>query len=177
MSRLVPFAIGIPLFAPAVARAWCFTAEAEAEIEAPYDVVFDVIIDVAAYPDWNAYILSVTPATADLTVVGTEFSIEVDQPFRLLNTISAEEVVSVQLPDGDNASLVYAYDGPLKLLLGSPARIQTFEAIDEDTTYYHTEETFCTVLLPLLPLWSTQEGFEIMTEALSLEASARYGSG
>ena len=66
----------------------CFTSvRAERIIDAPYDLVFDTIVDTASYPEWNPYIIDVSP-NVDISVVGTEFVLTVDQPFELFHTQS-----------------------------------------------------------------------------------------
>ena len=152
----------------------CFSVRAERIIDAPYDLVFDVIVDTASYPEWNPYIIEVTP-DVDISVVGTEFVLTVDQPFQLFHTESPEKTSEVLLPDGQRAKLVYGYNDPLLAgLVGSPQRIQRFEAVSPTRTRYQTEETFCTYLLPLLPLPSVQTGVVLQTLALEREAEARY---
>jgi hypothetical protein len=152
----------------------CFTARAERIIDAPYDLVFDTIVDTASYPEWNPYIIDVTP-DVDISVVGSEFVLTVDQPFELFHTESPEKTSAVLLPDGKRAKLVYGYNDPLTAaLVGYPQRIQSFEALSSTRTYYRSEETFCTFLLPLLPLPSVQTGVWLQTLALEREAEARY---
>jgi hypothetical protein len=155
----------------------CYTARAQAVIDAPYDVVFDTIVDTASYPDWNPYIVKVTPPV-DVSEVGAEFVLQVDQPYQLFDTESPEKTLRVQLPDGQRALLVYGYNDPLLAgLVGNPERIQRFEALSPTQTSYVTEERFCTYLLPLLPLASVQTGFRRQTEALKVEAEDRYEAG
>ena len=152
----------------------CVTVRAERIIDAPYDLVFDTIVDTASYPEWNPYIIEVTPAV-DISEVGTEFVLTVDQPFQLFHTESPEKTTAVILPDGKRAQLVYAYNDPLLAgLVGTPQRIQTFDALSPTRTRYQTEEKFCTYLLPLLPLASVQTGVWLQTLALEQEAEARY---
>jgi hypothetical protein len=152
----------------------CFTVRAERVIDAPYDLVFDTIVDTASYPEWNPYIIEVTPA-ADISVVGTEFVLTVDQPFELFHTESPEKTTQVLLPNGRRATLVYGYNDPLfGPLVGFPQRIQGFEALSPTRTRYTSEQAFCTYLLPLLPLASVQTGVWLQTLALEEEAEARY---
>lgn len=152
----------------------CFTARAERIIDAPYDLVFDTIVDTASYPDWNPYVIDVNP-DVDISVVGAEFVLTVDQPFELFHTESPEKTSAVVLPDGRRAKLVYGYNDPLlAALVGYPQRVQTFEALSPARTRYKSEETFCTYLLPLLPLASVQTGVWLQTLALEEEAEARY---
>ncbi len=152
----------------------CYTARAERIIDAPYDLVFDTIVDTASYPDWNPYIIEVNP-DVDISVVGTEFVLTVDQPFELFHTESPEKTTEVVLPNGRRAKLVYGYNDPLLApLVGFPERIQRFEALSPTRTRYQSEETFCTYLLPLLPLASVQTGVWLQTLALEQEAEARY---
>jgi hypothetical protein len=152
----------------------CFTARTERIIDAPYDLVFDTIVDTASYPEWNPYVIEVTP-DVDISVVGTEFVLTVDQPFELFHTESPEKTTEVLLPNGRRAKLVYGYNDPLLApLVGYPQRIQRFDALSPTRTRYQSEETFCTYLLPLLPLASVQTGFWLQTLALETEAEARY---
>lgn len=166
------------LLTPADAQALappCVTVRAERIIDAPYDLVFATIVDTASYPDWNPYVLEVTPNEIDVTVVGAKFVLTVDQPFELFHTQSPETTVDVMLPDGDEALLVYGYDDPLLApLVGNPERIQRVQARGRNRTYYETVETFCTYLLPLLPLASVQAGFSLQAAALEVEAEARF---
>ena len=79
------------------------------------------------------------------------------------------------LPDVQHAKLVYGYNDPLLAgLVGAPQRIQRFDAVSPTRTRYQSEETFCTYLLPLLPLPSVQTGVWLQTLALEEEAEARY---
>ena len=176
-SSVVPVCVLASLLTASHAHALkppCFTVRAERIIDAPYDLVFDVVVDTASYPEWNPYIIEVTP-DVDISVVGTEFTLTVDQPFQLFHTESPEKTSEVLLPDGQRAKLVYGYNDPLLGgLVGSPQRIQRFEAVSPTRTRYQSEETFCTYLLPLLPLPSVQTGVVLQTLALEQEAEARY---
>lgn len=159
---------------PAQAEWPCVTIRAQTVIDAPYDLVFDTIVDTASYPEWNPYIIKVTPASTDVSQVGSEFVLTVDQPFQLFHTESPEKTIRVELPGGGRALLVYGYNDALAPLVGNPERIQRFTALSEAQTRYETEEKFCTLLLPLLPLLSVQTGFQLQTLALKREAERRF---
>lgn len=51
---------------------------------------------------------------------------------------------------------------------------RSYRNVTATRTRYETEETFCTLLLPLLPLASVQTAFQLQTVALKLEAERRY---
>jgi len=73
----------------------------------PAGAPHDVIVDTASYPEWNPYIIDVSP-DVDISVVGIEFVLTVDQPFQLFHTESPEKTSEVLLPDGRRAKLVSA---------------------------------------------------------------------
>lgn len=152
----------------------CVTVRASATINAPYDLVFDTVVDTASYPEWNPYVIEVSPPGVDVSEVGAELVLTVDQPFQLFHTESPEKTTRVELPDSGSALLVYAFNDPLAALVGNPERVQRVTALSATRTRYETEETFCTFLLPLLPLASVQTGFQLQTVALKLEAERRY---
>lgn len=151
----------------------CAVVEVETYIDAPYELVFETIVQTDGYPDWNPYILAVTPAV-DLSEVGVEFVLTVDQPSQVVHTESPESTFDVKLPADGEAMLAYGFNSPLAPLVGNPVRYQYFQALQADRTYYRTQEEFCSVLLPLLPLADVEQGFSLQAEALKAEAERRY---
>lgn len=152
-------------------------ARAEIEILAPVQLVWDVMIDVAAYPQWNPFVVRIE-ATPPI-VPGSAMRLEVRWSHGGV-TISPERVMSADPPaerDGIvRASLVYRFDGALHaawLVRGS--RLQELEsAPGSAVTRYRTSETFSGALARFVPLADVQDGFERHAAALKQRAESLY---
>lgn len=177
MRNYTAILLGALFSAGAWAQEDCVTIQSSKVMFAPFEVVYDTIIDAESYPDWNPYITSTIPSNPDLTNVGEQFVLVVQQPLSNETIFSPEIVTDVQLPDDGFASLTYAFDSPVAAALGNPARNQDVSEILSFVTFYETSETFCGPLVPLLPLDDVQAGFDLQTEALAGESFTRFLKG
>lgn len=142
--------------------------ESELDIDAPIDRVWAILVDVAAYREWNPFVIRVD-ADGDPCAVGTRMRFVVRWSTGGTAT-SVEEVVGCAAPMSGHASWSYAYRGPLATLgLVRGTRTQTLEAVG-DRTIYRSVEPFSGALLAFVPLAAVRDGFERQARALRARA-------
>ncbi|MEM9812462.1 MAG: hypothetical protein AAF913_07320 [Pseudomonadota bacterium] len=166
--------IGLAVMTAGQASAtFCLRAEAETFIDAPTTIVFETIVDVAAYPDWNPFILSVEPEGVDIAEEGASFDLIVAGP-RGGQIRTPEQTTLVMAPatSADGGMISYAFAGRGARLLGFPERSQIVTPIGSDQTFYETSERFCGIGATFAFLFA-QAGFDAQTAALRVEAERR----
>lgn len=142
--------------------------ETEIEIGAPIERVWAILVDVAAYREWNPFVVRVE-TDGDPCVVGTKMRFLVR--WSTGGTArSVEQIEVCEPPFGDRATWTYGYRGPLASLgLVRGSRTQSLERVG-DRTRYRSVEPFEGLLLRFVPLDAVRDGFA--RQALALRARA-----
>lgn len=162
---------------PSTASAeFCKKARVSTEINAPARVVYQTITDVAAYPDWNPFILRIEPYGVDITKEGAEFDLIVPSPLGFGILRSPEKTVVALAPNLFRSGGIIRYQSTIASAeqLGGPVRAQILTKLSANTTLYETEESFCGAFADFSYEFAL-EGFEAQTEALKVEAERRAG--
>lgn len=147
--------------------------EVELDIDAPIERVWAILVDVAAYREWNPFVIRVG-ADGDPCAIGTRMRFVVRWSTGGTAT-SIEEVVGCAAPAAGHASWSYAYRGPLATLgLVRGTRTQTLDAVG-DRTIYRSVEPFGGALLAFVPLAAVRDGFERQARALRARAERARG--
>ncbi len=151
-------------------------AEASIDIHAPINLIWKIMTDLAAYGEWNPFIVRVVAPVGPPSV---------GMPLRLhvrwhngRGVISPEIIARHEAPSADSegretATLAYRYTGwPHRLGLVRGTRVQTVEQVAGSLARYVTREEFHGWLKVLVPLASVQDGFERHAWALKARAEA-----
>jgi hypothetical protein len=145
-------------------------AEATAQIDAPIEVVWRVMTDLAAYPEWNPFVVSIDAKEAPR--LGSRMKLHVRWSDGGTAT-SDEEVTQLDQPSGGRATFAYRFTGPLDALgLVKAVRVQALEQSAGGPTIYTTREEFGGLLTRFLPLAKVQDGFERHARALKARAES-----
>jgi hypothetical protein len=141
-------------------------AEATVEIAAPLEIVWRAMTDLAAYAEWNPFIVRVE-APGGPPDVGTVMRFTVRWG-RGGGARSVERVTTFEPPTEKRraAAFAYRFTGPLDAL--GLVRGVRWQRLREESgrVRYHTEEEFTGLLTAFLPLKKVQDGFERHAEAL-----------
>lgn len=148
------------------------TVKASTTIHAPIEKVWEILTDTASYPDWNPFVVKITPTTKP--DVGTLMTFTV----RWISgggTTSKELVTGFHPPktseDGTKATWLYSYQGlaaTIYMIRGH--RTQTLTALSEDVTRYDAQEVFTGWGSFLVPFKKVKQGFE--AQGAGLKAAA-----
>jgi hypothetical protein len=163
-----------PTLLPTIAAMPAATASARTEIHAPIELVWQIMTDVAAYPQWNPFIVRIDAPKGPLAVgqalrlhVRWEDGGDVVSP----EVITRSEAPSQDGAGGKTATLAYRYVGlPHRLHLVRGTRLQTLEQLPGQPTVYSTHEEFTGFLVALMPLRKVRAGF--VRHAAALRARA-----
>ncbi len=135
---------------------------AEITIQAPLEKVWNILEDFEHYHEWNYF----CPKVQTTKVVGEPFVMTVYmKPGK--KPIIQKEVFSDYEP---RKAVGWSLDWGVWL---KTHRIQTLEAIDENTTHYFTEDKFWGWLTPLVMFLyrqDVQRGFDFVAKALKAKA-------
>lgn len=142
---------------------------ASIDIAAPIDVVWEVMMDVAAYPEWNPFVVRADTSTPP--AVGNPIVLHV----RWANgkgTVSPERITVIEPPTDGRATLAYVYEGwPAKLGLIRGTRWQRLTATSEGTRY-HTVEDFSGPFVSWAGPGRVSNGFRRHAEGLKARAES-----
>ena len=161
-----------------------FIAKAETLINASIDLVWSINLDLAAYKDWNPFIVSVTNIPPQLTV-GSEITLHVKFANGTKST-SQETVTDLVPPCVDpsmggvrRAVFAYKYSGLLPAVgIIEGTRFQYLEQQPgSKETLYRTEEQFTGPGAVFVPLAQVQDGFQRHAIALRDRAQAFSKAG
>lgn len=154
-----------------------FIAKAETLINASIDLVWSINLDLAAYKDWNPFIVSVTHIPPHL-VVGSEITLHVRFADGTKGT-SQETVTELVPPRAEcygvrRAVFAYKYSGLLPAVgVVEGTRFQCLEQQPgSEETLYRSEEQFTGPGAVLVPLAQVQDGFQRHAIALRHRAQA-----
>lgn len=147
------------------------SAQTSIAINAPIERVWQVMTDVAAYPQWNPFVVNID-AAGDVTMQGTAMKFTV----KWLDggTATSQEIVTeAQVPYADSkgvkhAHWAYVFNSWLhRFGLVHAIRHQWLEQQPGSITIYRTEEVFTGLLKKFIPLAKVQDGFERQAKALA----------
>jgi hypothetical protein len=163
-------------------------AQAAIQINSSIAIIWAILLDVAAYKDWNPFIVDVTDVHPPGQVaVGTEFTLHVQYSDGTSST-SVEKVTELTAPSTgevncncSKAVLAYKYSGLVASLgVVKGTRYQWLEqdfgnggggGISEPTNY-RTEEAFTGSGAVLVPQAQVEDGFKRMAVALKKRAES-----
>ena len=144
------------------------TLHASADIDAPAERVWRVVTDFARYPEWNPFIVR---ASGEQRVGG-----------RLELTITAPDVRAVTFRpivlDLEPGRLI-RWKGKLWIPgLFDGRHALTVEPLDGGRSRFTTHEEVSGILVPILGkvMRASQQGFELMTEALGRRVAEQAGA-
>jgi len=144
------------------------TLHASADIDAPAERVWRVVTDFARYPEWNPFIVR---AAGEQRVGG-----------RLELTITAPDVRAVTFRpivlDLEPGRLI-RWKGKLWIPgLFDGRHALTVEPLDGGRSRFTTHEEVSGILVPILGkvMRASQQGFELMTEALGRRVAEQAGA-
>jgi hypothetical protein len=144
------------------------TLHASADIDAPAEQVWRVVTDFARYPEWNPFIVR---AAGEQRVGG-----------RLELTITAPDVRAVTFRpivlDLEPGRLM-RWKGKLWIPgLFDGRHSLTVEPLDDDRSRFTTHEEVSGILVPVLGkvMRASQQGFELMAEALARRVAEQAGA-
>ena len=144
------------------------TLHASADIDAPAEQVWRVVTDFARYPEWNPFIVR---ASGEQRVGG-----------RLELTITAADVRAVTFRpivlDLEPGRLI-RWKGKLWIPgLFDGRHALTVEPLDGGRSRFTTHEEVSGILVPILGkvMRASQQGFELMTEALGRRVAEQAGA-
>ena len=147
---------------------------ARVEIDAPIETVWAVMIDVAAYAEWNPFVVRADcpspPKPGDPIVLHVRW-------VNGRTTRSPERITVVERPGDDDgtmrAALAYVYEGlPSRLGLVRGTRFQRLSQVPGGPTVYDTVEEFSGPLVPLAGPGRVADGFRRPAAALKTRAEA-----
>lgn len=147
------------------------SAQTSIAINAPIERVWQVMTDVAAYPQWNPFVVNID-AAGDVTMQGAAMKFTV----KWLDggTATSHEIVTeAQAPHADgngvkHAHWAYVFNSWLhRFGLVHAIRHQWLEQQPGSITIYRTEEVFTGLLKKFIPLAKVQDGFERQAKALA----------
>lgn len=168
---------------------WAATpvAQADIQINSSIAIIWAILLDVAAYKDWNPFIVDVTDLHPPGQIaVGTEFTLHV-QFSDGTSTTSMEKVVELTAPstggEGNcncsKAVLAYKYSG-LVASLGVVSATR-YQWLEQDVgngggisgpTNYRTKEAYTGLGAVLVPRAQVEDGFKRMAVALKKRAES-----
>ena len=144
------------------------TLHASTDIDAPAERVWRVVTDFARYPEWNPFIVR---AAGEQRVGG-----------RLELTITAPDVRAVtfrpRVLDLEPGRLI-RWKGKLLIPgLFDGRHSLTVEPLDDGRSRFTTHEEVSGILVPVLGkvMRASQQGFELMAEALSRRVAEQAGA-
>ncbi|HZS39872.1 MAG TPA: SRPBCC domain-containing protein [Polyangia bacterium] len=152
------------------------TAEAAVEIDAPIEIIWRAMIDLAAYPEWNPFIVRADAPPGEPRP-GTRMRLDVRWGSGG-GARAVEEVTRLEPPPNAPpssgrraATFAYRFTGWLDTLgLVRGTRVQMLEQTAGERARYHTREEFRGLLCGFLPLAKVQDGFTRQAEALRRRA-------
>jgi hypothetical protein len=153
-------------------------AEAAVEIDAPLEIIWRAMIDLAAYPEWNPFIVRAGAPPGEPRP-GTRMRLEVRWGAGG-GARAVEEVTRVEPPSRTRrtATFAYRFTGVLDALgLVRGTRVQIVEEVAGRPARYHTREEFTGLLTGFLPLAKVRDGFARQAEALRLRAESLARAG
>ena len=162
-------------------------AQAAIQINSSIAIIWAILLDVAAYKDWNPFIVDVTDVHPPGQVaIGTQFTLHVRYSDGTSST-SVEKVTELTAPSTGEANcncskavLAYKYsDLAASVGVVEGTRYQWLEqgvgnggGISEPTNY-RTEEAFTGPGAVLVPQAQVEDGFKRMAVALKKRAESR----
>jgi hypothetical protein len=149
-------------------------AEASAEIDAPVEIIWRAMIDLAAYPEWNPFIVRADATPPGEPAPGTRMRLEVRWSGGG-GAVAVEEVTRFEPPTDARRSATFAYrfTGWLDALgLVRGTRLQTLDEVPGKPARYHTREEFTGLLVGFMPLAKVRDGFARQTAALRVRAES-----
>lgn len=159
-----------------IVRNGLFRAEVitEVVIDAPIEVVWDVLTDVAAYPEWNPFVLEVNPDDVDVTIPGTTLDLTVARGGRS-RTAPVEVLGGTPPGSPERAEWVYhAVDLAAVWGILKAQRIHQLEPLDDGRTHLFLAETFSGLVFTA-PLNATADAFDAFVEALAARCAEVVG--
>ena len=147
------------------------TFAATVEIDAPPETVWEVLTDFARYPEWNPF----TPEVRTSLKVGDPIDMRVWMSGMRFHLWQREQIREVR----PGELLRYGMTSLSPAILHAE-RVQTLEALPDDRTRYHTEDTIGGAISPLAFLLfggSLEDGFSSMARALVQRAEERAAKG
>lgn len=141
-------------------------AHSEIIIHAPIDVVWSVMLDIDRYHEWNPFVTHIECAEQPPRL-GSDLTLHV----QFKNGMQRKEVETINRlePPGTSgkAALQYRFTGPISdwnLVRGE--RLQSLEALDQQTTRYQSYENLTGWVSWLAPMKQVRDGFERHAQAL-----------